>query len=69
MLRCGILSEAFDMRICISLILSLIMLAAPAQAATMGAQIPEPSNLALFGLGLTGLIIGRYAAKNRKGGR
>ena len=57
------------MRILIPLILSLVLLAAPAQAAAVGAQIPEPSNLALFGLGLTGLVIGRYAAKNRKGGR
>lgn len=56
------------MRALIALLFSFVILLAPAQAASGGAQIPEPSNLALFGLGLTGLIIGRYAAKNRKGG-
>ena len=30
-----------------------------------GIQIPEPSNVALFGLGLTGLIIGRQIAKRK----
>ena len=28
-----------------------------------GAQIPEPSNLMLFGLGLAGLLIGRAIAR------
>ncbi|NTZ42583.1 PEP-CTERM sorting domain-containing protein [Altererythrobacter sp. SALINAS58] len=28
--------------------------------------VPEPSNMALFGLGLVGLVIGRQTAKRRK---
>ncbi|MCR2833002.1 PEP-CTERM sorting domain-containing protein [Parerythrobacter lacustris] len=30
------------------------------------AAVPEPSNIAIFGLGLLGLIVGRHFAKNRK---
>jgi len=44
-----------------------ILLSATSPAvAWSGTQIPEPSNLALFGLGLTGLIIGRQISKRRK---
>ncbi len=43
----------------------LLLLAAPAHAAG-GTPLPEPSNLALFGLGLAGLVIGRRMAAKRK---
>ncbi|RDC60657.1 hypothetical protein HME9302_01872 [Alteripontixanthobacter maritimus] len=43
--------------------LALIALFPAAPAAAQVATVPEPSNLALFGLGVAGLIIGRYAAK------
>ena len=43
----------------------LAVVASPAYASG-GTQVPEPSNLALFGLGLTGLIVGRLMAKRRK---
>ena len=42
----------------------LLFLGVPAQAA--GTPLPEPSNLALFGLGLAGLVIGRRLAAKRK---
>ncbi|RXZ65319.1 PEP-CTERM sorting domain-containing protein [Pelagerythrobacter rhizovicinus] len=42
----------------------LLFIAAPAEAA--GTPLPEPSNLALFGLGLAGLVIGRRMAARRK---
>jgi len=44
--------------------LTLLLLSQPANAWS-GTQIPEPSNLALFGLGLTGLIIGRQISKRK----
>ena len=43
----------------------LLFLAAPAHAAE-GTPLPEPSNLALFGLGLAGLVIGRRMAAKRR---
>lgn len=43
---------------------ALLVIAAPAEAA--GTPLPEPSNLALFGLGLAGLVIGRRMAARRK---
>lgn len=46
------------------LILPLLAASAPLYAAD-GVQIPEPSNMALMALGLTGLIVGRYAAKSK----
>ena len=48
---------------------SLIFFAAPAMAAAedgAGIQIPEPSNMALMGLGLVGLIVGRHTARNKR---
>lgn len=47
------------------LILALIFVAAPA-AAGKGIQIPEPSNMALMGLGLIGLVVGRHAARSNR---
>ena len=52
------------MRIVLTL-LAIFGLSAPAYAWD-GVQIPEPSNLALFGLGLAGLVIGRQASKVRR---
>lgn len=49
------------------LFLVLVVIAVPAAvSAADGIQIPEPSNLALMGLGLTGLIIGRYSARSKR---
>lgn len=50
------------------LLLILVLLASPALAqntVTTGTPISEPSNMALFGLGLVGLIIGRYVSNHR----
>ena len=47
-----------------ALVLS-ILAAAPAMAAG-GIEIPEPSDLSLFALGVVGLLVGRHAAKRRK---
>ena len=54
---------------------AVAMLASLASAATVfgatpalgqaGTAIPEPSNLALFGIGLAGLVIGRHVARHR----
>ena len=41
------------------------MLAAVPAAASGGATVPEPSDLALFALGLAGVIIGRQSVKRR----
>ncbi len=40
--------------------------AAPAAASGGGTAVPEPSDLALFTLGLAGLIIGRQSVKRRR---
>ncbi len=55
------------MRFPFAISLPLILAAVPA-AAQAGSQVPEGSNLMLFGLGLLGVIIGRRASmrKNRK---
>ena len=34
-----------------------------------GTPIPEPSNIIMLALGITGLVIGRYAAKRHRDGR
>ncbi len=47
------------------LILAFIFVAVPAVAGD-GIQIPEPSNMALMGLGLVGLIIGRHTARSKR---
>jgi hypothetical protein len=48
-----------------SLFALIVLLHASPAYAWAGIQIPEPSNVALFGLGLTGLIIGRQIAKRK----
>ncbi|KPF93852.1 hypothetical protein IP81_01570 [Novosphingobium sp. AAP83] len=40
--------------------------AAPAVAQSVGVSIPEPSDGALFALGVVGLIVGRQVARKRK---
>lgn len=47
--------------------LFLIAMPTGAWAADSGTAIPEPSNLALFALGVLGVIVGRQAAKRRAG--
>jgi len=42
------------------------MLSAVPAAASGGTAVPEPSDLALFTLGLAGLIIGRQSVKRRR---
>ena len=46
-------------------LLAIAFLTVPAQAWN-GVQIPEPSNMALFGLGVLGVLVGRRAARRRK---
>lgn len=45
-------------------LLLLACTASPAIAA--GTTVPEPSSFGLFGLGVFGVIVGRYAAKRRR---
>ena len=45
-------------------LLSMVLVATPA-AASGGSAVPEPSSLALFALGLTGVLVGRHFAKHR----
>lgn len=47
-------------------ITALSVFAAEPAFARIGAQIPEPSNMALFGLGLAGLIVGRFIARGKR---
>lgn len=44
--------------------LVLLSIASPAFAARTA--VPEPSSLALFGLGVIGVIVGRYGARRRR---
>jgi uncharacterized membrane protein AbrB (regulator of aidB expression) len=39
--------------------------AAPALAQAGGTSIPDPSGIALFGMGLAGVIIGRHFSRRR----
>lgn len=43
-----------------------ITLAAATPALAHSAAVPEPSTLALFGLGVAGLIIGRRGGRSRR---
>lgn len=53
---------ADGMRVAIAALIGL--LASPAQAA--GTAVAEPSSLALFALGVLGVIIGRQSARRRR---
>ena len=46
-------------------LLMLLLGSTPAHAWS-GIQIPEPSNLALFALGLVGVAVGRRLSRNRR---
>lgn len=49
-----------------SIAIVLALLALPAFAQPMArAQVPEPTDLALFALGVVGLVVGRHVAKKR----
>lgn len=51
-------------RFLIVLALSLVLFAAPAQAAD-SAQVPEGSSVTLFGIGLAGVILGRRLSRRK----
>ncbi len=44
---------------------TVALAAAPLHAAD-STPVPEPSNMALFGLGLAGLVIGRHMARHKR---
>ena len=44
--------------------LVLLGFATPASAA--GAAVPEPSSMALFGLGVLGVVVGRHGARRKR---
>ena len=44
---------------------ALLLMASPALAEG-GTAIPEPSNWALFAMGVAGVLIGRFVARKRK---
>ena len=46
-------------------LLAVLLSVAPAMAQSSGISIPEPTDGALFGMGLVGLIVGRHIAKRR----
>ncbi|MCB2083987.1 MAG: PEP-CTERM sorting domain-containing protein [Sphingomonadaceae bacterium] len=48
------------------IILAYAILAAEPVFAQGGASVPEPSNMALFALGVLGLIVGRQFSKHRR---
>ena len=52
-------------RLTISALLVLATLPGHAWAQSAGTPVDEPANLALFGLGLVGLIVGRHAARRK----
>lgn len=49
----------------LALAIPLSLLAAPAYAGELATQIPEAGGLALFGLGVAGVVIGRHMARSR----
>ena len=46
-------------------VISSLLLALPAQAATASVALPDPSGLMLFSLGVVGVIVGRQASRKR----
>lgn len=53
------------LRVVLSLIAALATVA-PAFAQSGGISVPEPTDGALFAMGIVGLIVGRQVAKRRK---
>ena len=53
------------LRICLALF-SAFAATSPALAQSGGISIPEPTDGALFAIGVVGLIVGRQVAKRRK---
>jgi hypothetical protein len=49
----------------LTLTLIAIFAASPALAQSGGSSIPDPSGIALFGMGLAGVIIGRHFSRKR----
>lgn len=49
-----------------SLLVGFLLSGAPALAAPSGAEVPEPSDLALFALGLLGVVMGYRAVRVQK---
>ncbi|WP_068073689.1 PEP-CTERM sorting domain-containing protein [Novosphingobium lentum] len=41
------------------------LVASPAMAQAVGTKVPEPTDLALFAMGVIGLVIGRRGARRR----
>ena len=58
----GVPAKRFVIRMRVAPLL-LLLAAAPAHAA--GTAVAEPSSLALFALGVIGVIVGRQSAKRR----
>lgn len=48
-----------------SIAIALAFLALPALAQSASTPVPEPTDLALFALGVAGLLIGRHAARKK----
>lgn len=48
-----------------TILLALVAPVSPALAQSAGISIPEPTDGALFALGLVGLVVGRQIAKRR----
>ncbi len=48
-------------------LITLATLSASPALAQAGTTIPEPSDALLFGMGLAGLMIGRYFARRKPG--
>lgn len=53
-------------RFLVILALGLVLISAPASAATDSAQVPEGSSVTLFALGLAGLLLGRRFSMGKK---
>lgn len=53
------------LRISLALFVAVFAVA-PAVAQSVGVSIPEPSDGALFALGVVGLVVGRQVARKRK---
>ena len=47
--------------------LCLAVVSAPALAQSGGSAIPDPSGIALFGLGVAGVVIGRHFSRSKPG--